>query len=300
MENLNKLASARRYRLSGSKMTPYVFILPFIISFIIFFMYPAIYSLILSFYRYKGYGSATFVGLENYIKLVKYPVLWKELLNTLFYFVIHFIPVMLMSFLLALAIKSKMIKKFRTIYKPIIFMPQMVASVAAALIFKIIFGGEAGVINQLLGTNIPFLTNLDLMRWPIVSLIIWRATGWYFVIYLSGLTTISEDVIEAATIDGASSFQRVIHIIIPIMKPIFMFAFVMDAISSLKIYNEPNLLTLVQGNTPTQVAPYMNVIVDNIQAGVFGTASAAGWLLFILILVITIFQFVLFRQGDEK
>ena len=79
-----------------------------------------------------------------------------------------------------------------------------------------------------------------------------------------------------------------------------MFAFVMDAIASLKIYNEPNLIMNNIGNTPTQAAPYMNTVVDNLQGGYFGAALAAGWLLFVVILLVTMFQFSLFRRGDEQ
>jgi ABC-type sugar transport system permease subunit len=282
------------------KLVPYIFILPFILSFLAFFLFPAIYSFVLSFFQYKGYGTATFIGVDNYVRLLTYRTFWQYLANTVFYFVAHFVPVMGLAFVLALAVRSDLIRRYQQFYKPIIFLPQMTASVAAALIFRIVFGGSAGVINQILGTQVPFLTDLDLIKWPVVALVIWRATGWYFVIYLAGLTTIDEDLIAAAKIDGTTATQRVVHVVLPIMKPIFMFAFVMDAISSLKIYNEPNLIMNNIGNTPTQAAPYMNTVVDNLQSGYFGAASAAGWLLFVVILVVTMLQFSLFGRGDDK
>ncbi len=282
------------------KAVPYIFILPFTLSFLAFFLFPAVYSFVLSFFQYKGYGTATFIGLDNYTRLLTYRTFWQYLGNTVFYFVAHFVPVMVLSFLLALAVRSDLIRGLQKVYKPMVFLPQMTASVAAALIFRIIFGGEAGVINQIIGTHVPFLTDLDLIKWPVVVLVVWRSTGWYFVIYLAGLTTIDDDLIAAAKIDGTTAIQRVIHIAIPIMRPIFMFAFVMDAIGSLKIYNEPNLIMNNIGNTPTQASPYMNSVVDNLQGGYFGAASAAGWLLFVLILLVTMFQFSLFRRGEEQ
>jgi ABC-type sugar transport system permease subunit len=282
------------------KVVPYIFILPFILSFLAFFLFPAIYSFVLSFFQYKGYGTATFIGVDNYVRLLTYRTFWQYLANTVFYFLAHFVPVMALAFVFALAVRSDLIRRYQQFYKPIIFLPQMTASVAAALIFRIVFGGSAGVINQVLGTQVPFLTDLDLIKWPVVALVIWRATGWYFVIYLAGLTTIDDDLIAAAKIDGTTAVQRVVHVVLPIMKPIFMFAFVMDAISSLKIYNEPNLIMNNIGNTPTQAAPYMNTVVDNLQAGYFGAASAAGWLLFVVILVVTMLQFSLFGRGDDK
>lgn len=111
-------------------------------------------------------------------------------------------------FLLALAVKSKFVGRMRSVYKPLIFLPQICAVVASSLCFKIIFGERVGVINQILGKTIPFLTDPAWMRWTVVTLLSWRGIGWYFIIYLSGLTTIGEDITEAASIDGASGLQN--------------------------------------------------------------------------------------------
>lgn len=282
----------------ASKLTPYLFILPFLLFYVVFFFYPAIYSLILSFFSYKGYGSARFIGLQNFVNLFTYGTMWQSLANTLFYFVFSFVPVMVLSFLLALAVRSKFVRRFQFLYKPLLFLPQICAVVATSLSFKIIFGERVGVINQLLGTSIPFLSDLELMKWPVVILITWRAIGWYFIIYLSGLTTIGEDVLEAATIDGASAWQTVFHITIPLMRPTFMLAFITNAIGSLKLYTEPNLLLAQNYDPPAQVAPYVNLIVNNMQGGNFGMACAAGWFLVLVILALTLIQLKFFGGDD--
>ena len=282
----------------ASKLTPYLFILPFLLFYVVFFFYPAIYSLILSFFSYKGYGSARFIGLQNFVNLFTYGTMWQSLANTLFYFVFSFVPVMVLSFLLALAVRSKFVRRFQFLYKPLLFLPQICAVVATSLSFKIIFGERVGVINQLLGTSIPFLSDLELMKWPVVILITWRAIGWYFIIYLSGLTTIGEDVLEAATIDGASAWQTVFHITIPLMRPTFMLAFITNAIGSLKLYTEPNLLLAQNYDPPAQVVPYVNLIVNNMQGGNFGMACAAGWFLVLVILALTLIQLKFFGGDD--
>lgn len=283
------------------KWIPYLFILPFLISYVLFFLFPASYSFVLSFFRYRGYGNALFVGFGNYLNLIKYPTMWSTLFNTFFYFLMHFAPVMVLSFMLAVVVRSKGIRKYQNFYKPIIFMPQVCASVAAALVFKIIFGQKVGVINQFLGTEIPFLTDMNFMKWPVVMLLIWRSIGWYFVIFLSGLTTIGEEIEDASAIDGVNSIQSLIYIIIPLMKPIFMFAFITNAIGALKLYTEPNLL-LGQGASqgPIQAMPYSNLIITNIQSGNFGMAAAAGWILVVVILVITLGQLKLFKGGEAN
>lgn len=280
------------------KMVPYLFILPFLISYIIFFLYPAIYSFVLSFYSYKGYGKAKFIGLSNYINLSQYETMWRCLGNTFFYFICSFIPTMIFAFLLAMLVRSKPIQRFQSIYKPILFLPQICAVVASALCFKIIFGERVGVISQLLNRAIPFLTDAQLMKWTVVVIITWRAIGWYFIIYLSGLTTISEEIMEAATIDGASSVQSTVHITIPLMKPIFMLAFITNAIGSLKIFTEPNLILGANYDPPMKAAPYINLILNSMNGSQFGMASAAGWILVLVIFLLTMIQLKFFK-GEE-
>lgn len=289
-------AKTKQKKKKASK-APYVFLLPFIVVYLATFLFPALYSLVLSFYKYKGYGTAKFVGFNNYKSLLNYSTMWKCLGNTLFYFIMSYIPTMLISFCLAVLVRSKTLKRFQRFYKPIIFMPQICAVVAASLIFQIIFGGDVGVINQLLGTKIPFLTDLKYMKWPVVALITWRGIGWYFIIFLAGLTTISEDVEEAALVDGATPFQKMIHVILPLMRPTFMLISITYAIGSLKLYTEPNVL-LSRTEAPLQVAPYINIVTTNVNGGNFGMASAAGWLLVILIIACTLLQLKFFGGED--
>src|SRR5262245_55298376 len=103
----------------GDTFAPYLFILPFILFFLVLFLGPAVYSLLLSFFSYKGYGSATFVGLENYMSLLKYHVFWTSLGNTFFYWLLHAFPLMIFAFLLALLIRSKFVKG-KSVYKPLL------------------------------------------------------------------------------------------------------------------------------------------------------------------------------------
>jgi ABC-type sugar transport system permease subunit len=297
---INRMGLSKRKSLQISeKLVPYVFISPFVISFLVFFIIPSLYSLFLSFCSYKGFGKARFVGVHNYISLFKYSTFWEAVGNTLFYFVYHFIPVMIISFLLAVALNSPLLHRMQKIYKPLIFLSQLVAAVAAALVWRIIFSTQYGVINELLGTRIPFLEDVGIMKWSVVILIVWKSIGWYVVIYLAGLTTINGEIDDATRIDGASLIQRLLYVTIPIMKPIFLFAFLMDSIDSFKIFSEPNVL--ISGNTiaPPTVAPIMNILTANINGGNFGMASAVGWLLFLMIFIISMLQYRLFKERRD-
>lgn len=277
---------------------PYLFILPFLVSFLVFFAGPFVYSLGLSLHRYRGYGAASFVGLANYRNLLLYPDFWLSVRNTFFYFVAHWLPVTGVSFVLAYGLWSQQFSAPVTrFYKTIIFMPRVVSVVAAALLFRVFLSTRVGVVNSFLGTRIPFLEDYVLMRWSVVSLVTWRAIGWFLVVYLAGLTTVSDDVLDSTRIDGANFLQRLVYIVLPIMKPIFLFAFIMDTITSMRLFTEPNVL-MPALTLPPQVQPMVNVLTRNIDGGNYGMAASVGWVLFLMTMTLALILMRLFREKD--
>jgi ABC-type sugar transport system permease subunit len=152
-----------------------------------------------------------------------------------------------------------------------------------------------------LGVEIPWLTDPRYALWAVVIVLIWRGTGYWFVIYLAGLTSISEEVMEAAIVDGASGWQRLTRITIPLMRNSFLFAFVVDAIVSLRLFAEPNVLAGKPGTlASTWMAPVVNLLVESIRSARFGQASAVGWLLFVVIAVISWIQFRILQRQEEE
>lgn len=277
--------------------TPWIFLSPFLLAYVLFFVSPAIYSLILSFSSFSGYGSIDWVGFDNYIRLLIYPTFWQVVGNTVFYLLMLVIPVVVLSFMLAVLIKSSVIRK-KSVFKAGFFLPQITASVAAIMIWQTMLSTDSGVINSILGTKFPFLENMQLLKWGVVVILAWRSLGWFMVIFLSGLTSISDEVLEAATIDGANAFQKLLHINVPLMKPIFLFAFFNSSVSTFKVYNEPNLLVGNGKTAPFDIAPMMNMVTTNISNGNFGMASATGWLMFIMIFALSMLQFKLLNGDD--
>lgn len=297
MKRMSSAKAMREQNRDGA--APYLFVLPFIISFLLFFAFPAGYSLVLSFFNYKGYGTATFAGLGNYRALLNYSGFWKTIDNTVFYFLAHLIPVMGGAFFFALMLQSQALGRWQKVFKPILFLPQVIPVMASALTFRIIFATNTGAINQLFGLSVRWLEDPSVMRWAVVVLNTWRATGWFMIVFLAGLTTINPSLYEAAVLDGASSFKRTVHVTLPLMRPIFLFAFIMDAISSFKIYTEVNVLIAGTANAPMDAAPIMNIITTSMSSGSFGKASAAGWLLFLMILAVSAVELVLMRDKGE-
>jgi len=296
MKRTPSARAARERNRDGA--VPYLFILPFLLSFLMFFAFPAGYSLALSFFNFKGYGIATFVGLGNYQALLNYSGFWKAIGNTLFYFLTHLVPVMGGAFLFALLLQDQSLGRWQKVFKPVLFLPQVIPVMAAALTFRIIFATNTGAVNQLFGTSVRWLEDPSVMRWTVVVLGVWRSIGWFMIVFLAGLTTINPSLYEAAILDGATMWQRTLRVTIPLMSPIFLFAFIMDAISSFKIYTEVNVLIAGISNAPTDAAPIMNIITTNMGSGSFGKASAAGWLLFLMILVVSAVELALMRDRE--
>lgn len=283
---------------SGAKhesRVAYGFITPFILSFIVFFLVPAIYSIVLSLYQYRGYGTARFIGLGNYSALFRYPFFWTAFGNTIFYFIAHTIPTILLAFAFAIMLRSKLVVWAKGL-KAFIFIPQVMAVVCSALVWRVVFSTRSGLINTLLGTEILFLQDKLLMKISVVIMLIWRSIGWFLVIFTASLTSISQDIIESAVIDGANAMQRTTHIIVPLMKPVFAMSLILETIASLKMAVEPNLLISNWLDAPVDAMPILNIVTNNIKGGNFGLASAAGWIIFLLILILSLMQRKIFGE----
>jgi ABC-type sugar transport system permease subunit len=278
----------------------YVFIAPFLIIFLLFTAWPDIYSLILSFKRYAGYGPAVSVGTANYKALLTYPAFWTELENTIFYWVVHAIILIPVAFVLAVIVRSKFIRG-QSFWKPIIFLPQVMSIVAVSLVFETLFTQQYGVVNSLLGINVAWLTDFSIARWIVVLLLVWQGVGFWFVVFLAGLTSVDPAVEEAAMVDGAGPVRRTLSILVPMMKNVILFAVIIDAIGSMALYTQPNLLTAQGGSLAVPaVGTLSNLVVGNLESASFGESAAAGWLLFVLTVVVGAVIFGVYRLAGGR
>ena len=276
------------------KAVPYLLIAPFLLSFILFFVVPSVYSIILSSAKYAGYGKIKWVGFSNYARILAYKRFWEALVRTAFYWLAKFIPVTVISFMLAWSLRSSVMRAnpLSKVFKPILFLPQICATTAVAIIFEIMFARETGVINQVFGTTTAWIDNQSTSKWVVLLMLMWRGIGWFMVVYMSSMSAISDDLTEAARIDGASELKIIFHITIPLMKQTFKFAFIMDAITSLRMYTEAAVLTSTSGGTAKQSAEgVINLLMVNLNSGNFGMACAYGWIIFIVIFAVSMFIF---------
>ncbi len=279
------------------RVGPYLFVAPFVLAFLVLLAIPVVYSLVLSLLRYRGYDTPRWVGFANYGRLLGYHQFWSSWGNTLVYWIGGSVVTLAFAFLLAVLVHQSAITGKR-VYKPIIFLPNVMAAVAASLIFQSLFATQSGVINSLIGKQLAWNQDEFLGKVAVILLRSWHGTGWFFVVFLAGLTTIDPELYDAARVDGAHAWHSLRHITLPLMRPTLLFATVTITISSLRLFAEPNLL-FSSGTAPPQFQPIMNQLYLNLQSGEFGAAAAVAWLIFIPIVIVSAIQFRLLR-GDGR
>lgn len=267
-----------------------LFTSPWLIGFSIFILYPVIMSIYYSFCYYSVLQPPRFIGFLNYKDLFTDPIFWKSLWNT-FYYVAFMIPLGLITSLgLAMLLNTKV--RSMAFYRLIFFIPSLVPMVAGSILWMWIFNGEYGLLNNLLIkigiTNPPnWLMDIRFAKSAIVIMSLW-GLGQMIVIYLAGLQDVPVSLIESADLDGANWFGRLKHITIPMISPVIYFNVVMAIIGSFQVFAQPYIMT---GGGPQRSTTFYSLYLFQTAFEDFrmGYASAMAWILFAIILVLTLF-----------
>ncbi len=284
----------------------YVYIAPFYILFSIFGLFPMIAGFFLSFFRWDGMSAMHFLGLTNYINLFKDVLFWKALGNTLFIGIIAHIPILLGGLVLAYILNSKLVKG-QNIFKTIYFMPMVTSAVAITIIFQNLFGNNYGLINWVLSLfgekPINWLAgDGSLIKVAVIVMFAWKWIGWNMVIYLAGMQGISNDIYEAARIDGASNSRIVFSIVIPLLKPIILFTLIQSSIGMFNLFTEPFVLTNSSwgGGVNNGGLTLMMYLLNKAPQGgtAYGYASAIAYVITIMIVIISIFLNKVMAEKD--
>ncbi|MCE7792702.1 sugar ABC transporter permease [Salipaludibacillus sp. CUR1] len=282
------------------KTAPYLFIAPAVILFIIFTVYPVIQSLILSFQTSSG-GVSTFAGLDNYRRLFNDPLFYRALGNTFTILIIQ-VPIMLTIAVLLAVLMNSALLKMRAFFRIAFFMPAITALVAYAIVFMIMLDENYGLVNYALSlVGIDPIAWLNDPFWAKVSLIVavtWRWTGYNMVIFLAGLQNISNDLYEAASIDGAGKIRQFFSITLPQLKPIFLFTFVLSTIGTLQLFDEPFILTGGGPNNSTLTIS-LYLYINGFRYFDFNYASAIAYILVIIIALLSWFQMKVVGDKDD-
>lgn len=233
---------------------PYLFLMPFLIFFAVFRLWPILWSFIISFFEYKNGGVTRFVGLSNYISLFQDPVFLKSIGNTLFFVIVYNVIMIFLAIVLAVMASSTFITG-RKVYRSIYFIPIAMSLPVVAMVFDMIFAkniGLASALFSMFGAKYDFrlFASMDWAMWGVILMRVWRGVGYYCAYFLAGLTAIPHDVYESSKIDGAGPLTTFFKITLPLLRPMLIFVFIMSTILSFQLFDEPWILT--QGGPANQ------------------------------------------------
>ncbi|MET7339017.1 sugar ABC transporter permease [Nonomuraea sp. NPDC005650] len=274
----------------------HLFALPWSIGFVFFTGGPIIVSLVLSFTRYELLSAPQWVGLDNYVQLLRDPDFWVATRNTVYFGAASAAAGVVYSLAAALLLNVKL--RGQAVFRTIIYMPSVISGIATALLWIHVLHPDYGLINYLigfLGVQGPgWLTDAT---WAIPGLVIMTTwtTGNAMIIFLAGLQGVPASLYEAAHIDGAGWWSRFRHVTIPMMSPVIFFNLVVGFIGSLQAYQ---LILFMTDGGPANSTLVLGLYVYRYAFKYFemGYASTIAWALFFLVIVFTLIQFGLARR----
>lgn len=282
----------------------FAFSAPLVIGIIVFAIYPMFGALILSFQRSATSFGGEWVGLGNYKYVFTDSMFWKSLYNTLYMGVLAVILGVSLSFILATLIHNVPWIKWRNFFKGVYFLPNVVSLVATSILFQFLFNpGSEGLLNFVLGIvgiePIGWFTNPDISRFSIVLMNLWGMLGYNTIIFIAALTSVPTDLYEAAEVDGANWFKKWFYITVPYLRPIILFMVIISTIGAMKRFTDVWLIGGTAGNPAGSLMTVVLYIYRNaFLASQMGIATAASYILFMIILIFTIVLLLTNRKSN--
>lgn len=278
---------------NNTQMSALIFLLPALLGTLIFIVIPVICSFGLSFVQWDLLNPIKFVGFENYREIFHDGLFYKILVNT----IIFALSTSFLGVIIPLILASILNTKIRgsEFFKGAYFLPFITPMVVVGVVWAWIFDPNIGLLNQVLHLHLNWLYDSKLAMPALIVVSVWKLVGYNMIIFLSSLSAISQSLFEAAKIDGANSFQIFKNVTIPMLSPTIFFVVIITAISSFQVFDLIYLMT--------QGGPFdsTNVLVYAIYKNAFeyfnvGKASAIAYVLFVIILVLTLIQWSLRKK----
>lgn len=290
--------------LNSKKVVPYIFVFPFIISFVLLTLYPTIQAIIMSFQRILP-GQVEFIGVQNYQRIFN-QAFYKALSNSTIYMILTVLILVSIPIILAILLDSKLVK-FKTFYRSALFIPALTSIVVAGVIFRLVFAeSDSAIANQIVGffgfEPISWQFNAWSGMFMMVIMSSWRWMGVNVLYFLAGLQNVPKELYEAAEMDGANLFQKFRNVTLPFLKPIIIFVTTISIIGGFRVFEESYVIW--QGNSPGNIGLTLVGLLyqQGIQQNDMGFGAAIGVVLLIIIFVVSIIYLVLtgaFKRGDE-
>ncbi len=292
----------QRARPGLSCLVPYLFLLPGAILFVLFIVWPMLYSLRISFYQWNIVHpeQSVGVGLQNYLDALNDPIFQRSALNTLVYGLITVPTQIVLGTIVALLLNDRF--PGRTLFRAMYYLPVITSWVIVTMLFQYMFNGQAGMVNSVLQSlglihePIRWLADAKLVMVPLTLLGIWKGVGWTAVIVLAGLQSIPVALYEVAAVDGADLRQRFFGITLPLLRPTLVFLVVVLTIGAMNVYIS-GLLINRAGNLQNE-AQFILTWMDKqtFENFNFGQGAAISYLLTAVVFVVSFVQIRLLQR----
>ena len=280
-------------------LVSYLFILPALILNLMFFVFPFLQSLLMSFYDWPVLGEKTFVFLDNYIKLFQDKYVRDAWLFTIKFTVLNTVIQNIAALLLALLLDSTI--KAKSLFRTIIFIPCLISAIIAGFVWLRIYGSVLPALNEILGTDINFML-FGSKETVLTGLVIannWQWVGYWMLIYLAGLQSVPHELLEAAKVDGANAVQKFLKITLPMLAPAITICVVGITTGSLKVYDL--LVSSTKGGPGYASTSIIMQIYNTAIAGrQYGYGSAMSITLIAVLLLIAVIQLKWLKKREVQ
>jgi len=299
-----RLTWRQRLNIADVKWSPYLYVAPFFVIFGVVGLFPLLYTSYLSLFdRDLLDVESTYIGFENYVTLFADAQFWNALVNTISIFVLSSGPQVVIAVALAALLNARL--RLPTGWRVGVLLPYVASLVALGIIFANLFGPNYGLINsvlELLGLDrIDWQANRFASHLAIATMVNWRWTGYNALIVLAAMKAIPKDIVEAAMVDGAGAIRRFFSVTLPLLRPTLIFVVITSTIGGLQIFTEPKLFDAMPGSNNGGATNQFQTITLYMYQTAFetqhlGYASAIAWVLFLIIIVIAVINFLLTRR----
>ena len=273
----------------------YIMVAPTIIGLLVLNIWPFLQTIYTSFCEHLGFGNYKFIGLANYTEMFQTPEFWKATWNTILFCILT-VPVgLFLSLLVAMLLNAKI--RFKGGFRTIFFLPMVCAPAAVTMVWRWIFNAEYGILNQMFGTQIKWITDPNFVMISCAVVAIWSNIGYDAVLLLAGLQNIPKTLYEANSIDGAGKVKQFFTITLPMVSPTLFVVMIMRLMASVKVYDL--IYMMVEDTNPavTSVQSLMYLFYrESFVAGSRGMGSAIVIWTVLLIGLVTVIQF----YGQKK
>lgn len=282
------------------RFAPYAYIAPFFILFAVFGLFPMAFTFVVSLFDWNPIGTKTYIGLDNFTRLLADPRFWNAAGNTLSIWVMSTVPQLLIALALAHLLHHARLR-FANLFRMSLLVPYITSVAATAIVFAQLFDTHYGLVNWALtaigGNPVNWLAGRLSSQLVIAVMVIWRWTGYTTLLYLAGLQTIPREMYEAASVDGAGSWRQFTSITVPSLRPVIMFTVITSTIGGLQIFTEPLLVNpsppLTCGAARQCQTLTLYLYEQAFGDYKFGYGAAIGVALFVMVVVIAAINFAL-------